>query len=196
MSDRHDISLQTKETIIDVIAESIRKKSQAGQLTSENEIFQELLKQDILKGDREESQLLFKEILEETLNRYEDFEKLPDKGEGPRFYSSQFMTESYTRILLQKETDLLLLIAEVVRENSEAYPRPVPLELFGDSPFNLTQGELQGYLEQMAKEEGYRDIKQTTTSTGNVFLFSSLHLEPDYASMLAEWFDVGQFNNP
>jgi len=196
MSDRHDISLQTKETIIDVIAESIRRKSQAGQLASENEIFQELLNRDILKGDREESQRLFKEALEETLNRYEDLEELPDKGEGPRFYSSQFMTESYTRILLQKETDLLLLIAEVVRENSAVYPRPVSLDLFGDSPFNLSQDQLQGYLQQMAKEEGYRDIKQTTTSAGNVFLYSSLHLEPDYASMLAEWFDVGQFNNP
>jgi len=196
MSDRHDISLQTKETIIDVIAESIRRKSQAGQLASENEIFQELLNRDILKGDREESQRLFKEALEETLNRYEDLEKLPDRGEGPRFYSSQFMTQSYTRILLQKETDLLLLIAEVVRENSAVYPRPVSLDLFGDSPFNLSQDQLQGYLQQMAKEEGYRDIKQTTTSAGNVFLYSSLHLEPDYASMLAEWFDVGQFNNP
>jgi hypothetical protein len=196
MSDRHDISPQTKETIIDVIAESIRRKSQAGQLASENEIYQELLKQDILKGDSEESQHLFKEILEETLNRYKDLEKLPDKGEGPRFYSSQFMTESYTRILLQKETNLLLLIAEVVRESSAVYPRPVSLDLFGDSPFNLTQGELQGYLQQMAREEGYRDIMQTTTSAGNVFLYSSLHLEPDHASMLAEWFDVGQFNNP
>ena len=154
MSDRHDISPQTKETVIHVIAESIKKKSQAGQIASENEIFQELLNQDILKGDREESQPFFKEALEETLNRYEDLEKLPDKGEGQRFYSSQFMTESYTRILLQKETNLLLLIAEVVRENSAVYPRPVPLNLFGDSPFNLTQDQLQGYLEQMAKEEG------------------------------------------
>jgi hypothetical protein len=196
MSDRHDISPQTKDPVIQVIAEGIRKKSQAGELTSENEIFQELLNRDILKGDREESQHLFKEALKETLNRYEDLEKLPDRGEGLRFYSSQYMTESYTRMLLQKETDLLLLIAEVVRENSAVYPRPVSLDLFGDSPFNLTQGELQGYLQQMAKEEGYGDIKQTTTSTGNVFLYSSLHLEPDYASMLAEWFDVGQFNNP
>lgn len=196
MSDRHDTNLQTKETIIDVIAESIRRKSQAGQLASENEIYQELLKHDILEGDREESKHLFKEILEETLNRYKDLEKLPDKGEEPRLYSSQFMTESYTRILLQRETNLLLLIAEVVRESSAVYPRPVSLDLFGDSPFNLTQGELQGYLQQMAKEEGYRDIKQMTTSAGNVFLYSSLHLEPDHASMLAEWFDVGQFNNP
>jgi hypothetical protein len=87
-------------------------------------------------------------------------------------------------------------MAEVVRENSSIYPRPVPLDLFGHSPFNLTIDQLQGFLEQLTKGEGYRDIKQTTTSTGNVFLFSSRHLEPDYASMLAEWFDVGEFNNP
>jgi hypothetical protein len=196
MSDRHDIGPQTKETMIDLIAESIRRKSQAGQLVSENEIFQEMLKQDIPKEDREESQHLFKEMLEETLNRYEDLKKLPDKGGGPRFYSSQFVTESYARIMFQKETDLLFLIADVVRENSAAYPRPVSLDLFGEPPFNLTQGELRGYLQQMAKEERYRDIKQATTSAGNVFLYSLLHLESDHASMLAEWFDVGQFNNP
>jgi hypothetical protein len=196
MSDRQDISPQTKESVILVIAESIRKKSRTGQVASENNIFQELLNRGILKGDNEESQHLFKEALEETLNRYEDLEKLPDKGKGLRLYSSQYMTESYTRILLQKETDLLLLMAEVVRENSSIYPRPVPLDLFGHSPFNLTLDQLQGFLEQLTKEEGYRDIKQTTTSTGNVFLFSSRHLEPDYASMLAEWFDVGEFNNP
>jgi hypothetical protein len=196
MSHSYDINLQTKEAVIDLIAESIRRKSQAGQFASKHEIFQELLKQGILKGDREESQRLFQEILEETLNRHEDLEKLPDKGKGLHFYSSQFMTESYTRILLQKETDLLFLIAEVVRENSAVYPRPVSLDLFRDSPFHLTQDELQATLQQMAREEGYADIKQTTTSAGNVFLFSSLHLGPSYASMLAEWFDVGQFNNP
>jgi hypothetical protein len=80
--------IRRKDPVIQEIAESIRRKSQAGQLASENEIFEELLNRDILKGDREESQHLFKEALKETLNRYEDLEKLPDKGEGSRFYSS------------------------------------------------------------------------------------------------------------
>ena len=70
MSDAYDISLRTTETMIDVIAESIRRKSQAGQLVSENDVFQELLNRGILKGDREESQHLFKEVLQEALNRY------------------------------------------------------------------------------------------------------------------------------
>ena len=48
----------------------------------------------------------------------------------------------------------------------------------------------------MGGEEEYRDIVSTTTSTSRVFLYSTLHLEPDHASMLAEWLDVGQSNNP
>jgi hypothetical protein len=32
-----------------------------------------------------------------------------------------------------------------------------------------------------------------TTSIGTVFLFSTLYLEPDYATFLAEWVDVEQF---
>jgi hypothetical protein len=56
--------------------------------------------------------------------------------------------------------------------------------------------EIEASLEHMAGKEDFRDICRTTTSIGTAFLFSTLHLEPDYASMLAEWFDVGQFQNP
>jgi hypothetical protein len=35
-----------------------------------------------------------------------------------------------------------------------------------------------------------------STSAGHVFLYSSRYLERDYALMLAEWVDVGQFENP
>jgi hypothetical protein len=48
----------------------------------------------------------------------------------------------------------------------------------------------------MADQKEYQDIQQTTTSIGTVFLFSTLYLEPDYATFLAEWIDVGQVNNP
>jgi hypothetical protein len=48
----------------------------------------------------------------------------------------------------------------------------------------------------MSAQDEYRDIEPTTTSTSRVFLYSTLHLEPEHASMLAEWFDVGQSNNP
>jgi len=48
----------------------------------------------------------------------------------------------------------------------------------------------------MPGQEEYQDIAQTTTSIGTIFLYSTRHLDPGHASMLAEWFDVGQFNNP
>ena len=35
------------------------------------------------------------------------------------------------------------------------------------------------------------EIGITMALTCRVFLYSILHLEPDHASMLAEWFDVG-----
>ena len=99
-------------------------------------------------------------------------------------------------ILLQKQGDPLRLIAEIVRQSSEVYPRPVPLDIFTQPPFDLTHQEAQNRLERMAAEKEYRDIAVTTTSTSRVFLYSTLHLETEHASMLAEWLDVGQFNNP
>jgi hypothetical protein len=84
----------------------------------------------------------------------------------------------------------------VVRKNSMLYPRPIPLESFQKMPFEMSGEEIEASLEQMAGREDFRDICRTTPSIGTVFLFSTLYLEPDYASMLAEWFDVGQFQNP
>jgi hypothetical protein len=106
------------------------------------------------------------------------------------------MTEAYARILLQNQGDRLRLIAEIVRQNSAAYPRPVPLDLFTHPPFDLTPQEVLNGLEGMSVQDEYGDIEPTTTSTSRVFLYSTLHLDPEYASMLAEWFDVGQSNNP
>ena len=51
-------------------------------------------------------------------------------------------------------------------------------------------------LEAMAAAEGYGDIARTATSASGVYLYSTRHLEPDHAAMLAEWLDVGQFDNP
>ncbi len=67
--------------------------------------------------------------------------------------------------------------------------------MFTQPPFELTFQEVLNDLERMAAEEEYGDIRQTMTPASRVFLYSTLHLEPEYASMLAEWFDVGQLDN-
>ena len=139
---------------------------------------------------------VFKQVQKKTMEGNSDLRELPWRDGLPRYYSSQCMSEPYIRILLRKEEDPLLLIAEMVRENSSLYPRPVPIDIFFDSPFDLTQEEILVCLGKMSGQEEYQDIAQTTTSTGTIFLYSSRHLDSGYASMLAEWFDVGQAENP
>ena len=68
--------------------------------------------------------------------------------------------------------------------------------MFTHPPFDLTREQVMDSLGRMSGREEYRDIASTTTSASTVFLYSTLHLEPEHASMLAEWFDVGQAQNP
>jgi len=191
-----DKKIQQSETVCLVAANIIRKKSEAGQLLFQKEIFQDLIDQKVLKSDPREQSGPFETILKEIMRRNEDLKELLDNEGVPRYYSSQFMNEAYAKLLLQKEGDPLLLIAEIVRENSVLYPRPIPLDTFKNSPFDLTQEEILVCLQTMSGQEDYQDIAQTITSIGTVFLYSSRHLDSDYASMLAEWLDVGQFDNP
>jgi hypothetical protein len=187
---------QEGELVIRAIIEIIGGKSQAGQLISQNEIFHRLLERGLIKDNKEGAAKVLETLLEKALEENGDVIRLHTQGEEPYFFSSQFMSESYARILIQKRADPMLLIAEIVRENSAIYPRPVPLDTFKHSPFDLTLEEIQVYLSQMAKLDEYRDIMQTTSSIGTAFLYSTSHLDPGYASMLAEWLDVGQANNP
>lgn len=51
-------------------------------------------------------------------------------------------------------------------------------------------------LRRMAGEDTYRGIARTRTSAGNEYLYSTAYLEADHAASLAEWIDVGQYDNP
>ncbi len=191
-----DKKIQQWETACLAAANIIRKKSETGQLLFQKDIFQDLIDQKVLKSDHREQEGTFEAILKETMKRNEDLKELLDKEGIPRYYSSQFMSEAYARLLLRKEGNPLLLISEIVRENSALYPRPIPLDTFRNPPFALAREEILACLEKMSGQEEHQDIAQTVTSIGTVFLYSSLHLDSDYASMLAEWLDVGQFDNP
>jgi hypothetical protein len=63
-------------------------------------------------------------------------------------------------------------------------------------PFEMSQEEIQACLQNLAAGEEYKDIRRLSTSAGTVFLYSTLHLDPAHASMLAEWIDVGQSKSP
>jgi hypothetical protein len=178
------------------IAAMIRQSSEAGQLLSESEILRRVADQHLLPSPTSASAEGVGNIPKNLVEGIEDLHYLAAPDGSRSYYSSNFMTEAYAQILLRKQGDRLRLIAEVVRGNSALYPRPVPLDIFTHPPFEFTQQEVLNDLERMQGEAEYRDIVPTTTSTSRVFLYSTLYLEPDHASMLGEWFDVGQFNNP
>ncbi|OGR39579.1 MAG: hypothetical protein A2051_11040 [Desulfovibrionales bacterium GWA2_65_9] len=101
------------------------------------------------------------------------------------YHAPDVLSRTYARILDRKGSPLLLM-AEEVRANSRDYPRPVPVELFEASPFELTPEEIERALRVMATDPRHQDITFTTTSTGAVYLFSTLHLERGYAAFLAQ----------
>ena len=185
-----------KEAAARAIAAMIRQSSEASQLVAEAEILRRMADQHFLTSPATDPAEEAGNILKKVVDGSEDLHELAAQDGSRRYYSSHFMTEAYAMILLQKLGDPLRLIAETVRENSAVYPRPVPLDIFTQPPFDLTRQEVLNDLERMAAEEEYRDIVPTTTSASRMFLYSTLHLEPEHASMLAEWLDVGQFNNP
>ena len=185
-----------KEAAARAIAAMIRQSSEASQLVAEAEILRRMADQHFLTSPATDPAEEAGNILKKVVDGSEDLHELAAQDGSRRYYSSHFMTEAYAMILLQKQGDHLRLIAETVRENSAVYPRPVPLDIFTQPPFDLTRQEVLNHLERMAAEDEYRDIVPTTTTASRVFLYSTLHLEPEYASMLAEWLDVDQFNNP
>jgi len=174
----------------------IRDKSRSGQLTLQEEILTELTRQGFLKPEDSDMGSQFEAILKHTIEKNGDLKEICDSKSIPHYYSSETMAERYANILIQKGGDSLALMAEMIRENSKIYPRPIPLRVFTESPFGFAREEIISQIRRMAEQEEYQDIRQTTTSVGTVFLFSTLYLDPDYAAFLAEWIDVGQVNNP
>ncbi len=188
--------MEQREAICVAIAKIIRERSETGQLIQLEEILAGLTGKGLLKPEDGDQRFQFGDILKQTIEKHEDLKEISGKDGIPCYYSAQNISEAYARILVQKEENPLLLMAEVVRENSAIYPRPVPLDIFRESPFDLTQEEILDCLKKMAEQKEYQDISQTITSIGTIFLYSTRHLESDYASSLAEWLDVGQVNNP
>lgn len=188
---------QERERADQFAASMIRKKSEAGKLVLPEEIFQALSEQNVLKSNKDrQSKEVLEAIVKETMKGNGDLKEIPGHDGLPRFYSEVYMSDAYANLLIRKEGDPLHLMAVTVRENSKVYPRPIPKDAFKDVPFELTEEEISTCLRKMSDGDQYRDIRQTTTTAGTVFLYSTLHLEPDYASMLAEWLDVGQYNSP
>ena len=193
---RASILNEEQERAFQSIAAMIRNKSREGLLVSMDEICEESINQapGADKGDVPEIDL--QALLIVRMEEEDDLKAIRNQEGQPRYYSSRFMSENYAKILIRKEGDPLVLIAKTVRESSSLASRPVPVATFSASPFHLSQVEISACLQQMKEDRRFQDIRQTATSIGTYFLYSALYLDPDRASMLAEWLDVGQANNP
>src|SRR3972149_527055 len=134
--------MEQQEDICLKIAVIIRRGSENGQLVRFDEILTELTGQGLLKSEMVDPKSHFEAILRQTIEKNEDLNEISGKEGIPYYYSVVSLSDAYARILIQKGEDPLLLMAQIVRDNSAIYPRPVPLNLFMGSPFNLTQEEI------------------------------------------------------
>jgi len=178
------------------LAKFIRESSREGRLLALADIEAEIAARRISAPDRATEPVQIPALLEEAVLSHNDIKVVLDDSGDAFYFSEQFMTGAYARVLLLKYQGPLKMMAEVIREHSRLYPRPVPLALFQCAPFNLDNDEIVLCLKEMIGKLPYRDIERLTTSIGNVFAYSTDHLDPGYAAMLAEWVDVGLVENP
>lgn len=112
-------------------------------------------------------------------------------------YSSEFISDTYARILFRaEEGNPYEIIAATVREESEVYPRPTPVESFKNPTFGLDPDKVEETARELTRLPRYEDIKTLEASTGALYLYSDRHLERDWAESLMEWEEVGRYNSP
>ena len=152
----------------------------------------------LVRGDIHPSDLQTEEELEEELpeDYFETVCKATEEGDlgvfsitapdgGEYLYFKPLMSHSYARILAVKD-NAEALVCDQIRENSRIYPRPVPSQMFLESPFDFDVPTLECLLQSIGRKEENKDIKFTQTSSGTIFLYSDKYLDDDLAEFLAE----------
>lgn len=188
------MSVRENQVLCETLAEAIREASAAGRLVGSDALFAELRARNLLDADVASNPEM-EALLAQTLAANQDLASLTGITGEIFYHAPSLLSRSYACILNRKSSPILL-IAEEVRRNSAEYPRPLPLELFEQSPFDLTPEQIEVSLKAMAGSPEFEDICFTTTSTGAVYLFSSRHLERPYAAFLAERADTWLMLNP
>jgi hypothetical protein len=185
---------QESQNLCQTLAEAIREASLAGQLIGREALLASLRTRGLL-DDGQFGAPEMEVLLAETLAANEDLATLSSITGEILYHAPSLLSRTYAAILNRK-TSPVVLIAEEVRRNSAEYPRPLPLDLFEQSPFDLIPEQIEASFKTMAASPEYDDISFTTTSTWAVYLFSSRHLERPYAAFLAERADTGLLLNP
>lgn len=112
-------------------------------------------------------------------------------------YDRSKMTDSYAHwAFLAAEDDPLVTFADLVREDSRTYPRPMAQHSLHNEPFSMTDEAVEEAYNLALRTEGYEDIQRTVASNGDVYYFSTTYLSPRQAEALAEWASVERVANP
>ncbi|MBI5523660.1 MAG: hypothetical protein HY910_13615 [Desulfarculus sp.] len=180
----------TKAAVVVVL-----QASQEGRLTTREDVLQALVSGGIIRqaedqGDSDDARrrLAGEEAfaaLAGILAEHPSLASFQGLSGQTVYHCPDLLSRTYARILDRKSSPPVLM-AEEIRANSRDYPRPVPVELFEASPFELPPEEIEHTLRSMAADPQYQDITFTTTASGAVYLFSALYLERGYAAFLAQ----------
>lgn len=112
-------------------------------------------------------------------------------------YDRSQMTDSYAHwAFLAAENDPLVTFADLVREDSRTYPRPMAQKNLHNEPFVMSAKEVEQAFELALRTKGYEDIQRCEASNGDVYYFSTTYLSPRQAEALAEWASVERVANP
>ena len=172
---------------IEILAQSIRESSKLGKLISRDELEKEPLK---IKASK----------IEKVIEELKDNEKTKDidiiRGKvAVYFYSKDYISDTYRDVLFNlKEKNIQETIVELVRKESQLYPRATSLEIFKIPPFN--RNDIEDLIQEILKNKEYIDIKIVEASNGTKYLFSDTYMIFSHAKGLCEWTEVGQFENP
>lgn len=164
-----------------LLAEFIRLRSGAANLTS---------KASLEKEDQD---------LEEILSSLAEDDTCADiktiKGDKDiYYYSEEFMSDNYAMIeLLVHEKDVAKTIAKMVRWNSKTYPCPTPIYYFNNSPYLLTDAQIERALSKVKNTEEYKDICELKTGNDVRYLYSTETMSEKYARALAEDVEFGEY---
>lgn len=164
-----------------LLAEFIRLRSGAANLTS---------KTSLEKEDQDLEEILL------ALNNDEacvDIKSI--KGDKDiYYYSEEFMSDNYAMIaLLVDEKDIAKTIAKMVRWNSKTYPCPTPRYYFKNSPYFLTDPQIERALSKIWNSEEYKDICELETGNDVKYLYSTETMSEKYARALAEDVEFGEY---
>lgn len=147
----------------------------------------------LLVDDRPMSQEEQEELLQQLMadESCGDLRWLRTSSGAICLYSSDFISDSYARILLRVEDgNPYETIAATVREESEIYPRPTPVSIFRAPAFGLEPDRVDQLVDEMLQLAQYGDIKMIVASTGARYLYSERYLDGEWARSLVEWEEV------